>query len=130
MSTCFQMCVCMLVIVTRMFKPLLHNVIEYIIENGAFENIMEIGAFENIMENGAFARRTEQMLRFPSYFQTFQRANAPFSIIFSNVPFSIFSNILCTISLAISYVSHLFCAHLCAVSITFNCNDENRILGK
>ena len=38
--------------------------------------------------------------------------------------------ILCTISLAISYVSHLFCAHLCAVPINFNCNDENRILGK
>ena len=38
--------------------------------------------------------------------------------------------ILCTISLAISYVSHLFCAHLCAVRINFNCNDENRILGK
>ena len=38
--------------------------------------------------------------------------------------------ILCTISLAISYVLHLFCAHLCAVPINFNCNDENRILGK
>ena len=38
--------------------------------------------------------------------------------------------ILCTISLAISYVSHHFCAHLCAVSINFNCIDENRILGK
>ena len=38
--------------------------------------------------------------------------------------------ILCTTSLAISYVSHLFCAHLCAVPINFNCNDENRILGK
>ena len=38
--------------------------------------------------------------------------------------------ILCTISLAISNVSHLFCAHLCAVPINFNCNDENRILGK
>ena len=37
--------------------------------------------------------------------------------------------ILCTISLAISYVSHLFCAHLRAVPINFNCNDENRILG-
>ena len=32
--------------------------------------------------------------------------------------------ILSTISLAISYVSHLFCAHLCSVSINFNCNDE------
>ena len=39
-------------------------------------------------------------------------------------------NILCTISLAISNVSHLFCAHLCAVPISFNCNEENRILGK
>ena len=39
-------------------------------------------------------------------------------------------NILCTISLAISNVSHLFCAHLCAVPINVNCNDENRILGK
>ena len=39
-------------------------------------------------------------------------------------------HILCTISLAISYVSHLFCAHLCAVPINFYCNDENRILGK
>ena len=38
--------------------------------------------------------------------------------------------ILCTISLAISYVSHLFCAHLCVVPINFICNDENRILGK
>ena len=38
--------------------------------------------------------------------------------------------ILCTISFAISYVSHLFCVHLCAVPINFNCNDENRILGK
>ena len=38
--------------------------------------------------------------------------------------------ILCTISLAISYVSHLFCANFCSVSINFNCNDENRILGK
>ena len=38
--------------------------------------------------------------------------------------------ILCTISLAISYVSHVFCAHLCAVPINFHCNDENRILGK
>ena len=38
--------------------------------------------------------------------------------------------ILCTISLAISYVSHLFCAHLCVVPINFNYNDENRILGK
>ena len=38
--------------------------------------------------------------------------------------------ILCTISLAISYVSYLFCAHLRAVPINFNCNDENRILGK
>ena len=37
---------------------------------------------------------------------------------------------LCTISLAISYVTHLFCAHLCALPINFNCNDENRILGK
>ena len=34
------------------------------------------------------------------------------------------------ISLAISNVSHLFCAHLRAVPINFNCNDENRILGK
>ena len=40
------------------------------------------------------------------------------------------STILCTISLAISYVSHLFCAHLCAVPINFDCNDENRILGQ
>ena len=40
------------------------------------------------------------------------------------------NTILCTISLAISYVSHLFCAHLCAVPINFNSNDENRILGK
>ena len=39
-------------------------------------------------------------------------------------------NILCTISLAISYVSQFFYAHLCAVPINFNCNDENRILGK
>ena len=39
-------------------------------------------------------------------------------------------SILCTISLVISYVSHLFCAHLCAVPISFNCNDKNRILGK
>ena len=39
-------------------------------------------------------------------------------------------NILCTISLAISYVLHLLCVHLCAVLINFNCNDENRILGK
>ena len=38
--------------------------------------------------------------------------------------------ILCTISLAISYVSHLFCAHLYAVPINFDCIDENRILGK
>ena len=38
--------------------------------------------------------------------------------------------ILCTISLAISYASHLFCTHLCAVPINFNCNDENRILGE
>ena len=38
--------------------------------------------------------------------------------------------ILCTISLAISYVSHLFCAHLCAMPINCNCNEENRILGK
>ena len=37
--------------------------------------------------------------------------------------------ILCTISLAIFYVSHLFSAHLCAVPINFNCNDEDRILG-
>ena len=37
--------------------------------------------------------------------------------------------ILCTISLAISYVSHLLSAHLCAVPINFNCNDEDRILG-
>ena len=94
MSTCFQMCVCMLVIVTIIFEHLHHNVIEYIIENGAFENIMENGAFGNIMENGAFAQRTEHMLRFPSYFQTFPRANAPFFIIFTNVPFSIFSNTL------------------------------------
>ena len=39
-------------------------------------------------------------------------------------------NILCKISFAISYVSHLFCAHLCAVPTNFNCNDENRIEGK
>ena len=38
--------------------------------------------------------------------------------------------ILCTISLAISYVPHLFCAHLRAVPINFNCNDENGNLGK
>ena len=38
--------------------------------------------------------------------------------------------ILCTISLAILYVLHLFCAHLRAVPINFNCNDETRILGK
>ena len=38
--------------------------------------------------------------------------------------------ILCTISLAISYVTHLFSANLRAVPINFNCNDENRILGK
>ena len=38
--------------------------------------------------------------------------------------------ILCTISLAISYVSHRLCAHLRAVPINFNCNDENRVLGK
>ena len=38
--------------------------------------------------------------------------------------------ILCTISLAIYYVSDLFCAHLCAVLINFNCNGENRISGK
>ena len=36
-------------------------------------------------------------------------------------------HILCTISLAISYVPHLVCAHLCAVPTNFNCNDENRI---
>ena len=40
------------------------------------------------------------------------------------------SYILCTISLAISYVLHLFCAHLRALPINFNCNDENRILRK
>ena len=40
------------------------------------------------------------------------------------------ANILCPVSLAISYVSHLLCAHHCAVLIDFNCNDENRILGK
>ena len=39
-------------------------------------------------------------------------------------------SILCTISLAISYVSHLCCAHLCAVPTNFNCNDENRIIYK
>ena len=38
--------------------------------------------------------------------------------------------ILCTISLAISYVSRLFCAHLRAVPNNFNCNNENRVLGK
>ena len=32
-----------------------------------------------------------------------------------------FSNFLCFA---------FFCAHLCAVPINFNCNDENRILGK
>ena len=32
-----------------------------------------------------------------------------------------FSNFLCFAS---------FCAHLCAVPINFNCNDENRIYGK
>ena len=32
-----------------------------------------------------------------------------------------FSNFLCFASL---------CAHLCAISNNFNCNDENRILGK
>ena len=32
-----------------------------------------------------------------------------------------FSNVLCFTS---------FCAHLCAISNNFNCNDENRILGK
>ena len=37
--------------------------------------------------------------------------------------------IQCTISLAISYVSHLLSAHLCAVPINFNCNDKDRILG-
>ena len=30
-------------------------------------------------------------------------------------------------SLAISYVSHHFCAHLSAVLINFDCNDKNRI---
>ena len=38
--------------------------------------------------------------------------------------------ILCTISLALSNVSHPFWAHLCAISNNFNCNDENRISGK
>ena len=38
--------------------------------------------------------------------------------------------ILCTISLAISYDSNIFCAHLCAVLINLNCNEKNRILGK
>ena len=32
-----------------------------------------------------------------------------------------FGNFLCIAS---------FCAHFCAVPINFNCNDENRILGK
>ena len=32
-----------------------------------------------------------------------------------------FSNILCFAS---------FCAHLCAISNNFNCNDENSILGR
>ena len=41
-----------------------------------------------------------------------------------------FEYILCTISLAISYVLLLFCAHLCALLINFNCNDENWILVK
>ena len=34
-------------------------------------------------------------------------------------------NILCTISLAISYVLHLFSAHLCAMPINFNCNEQD-----
>ena len=38
--------------------------------------------------------------------------------------------ILCTISLAIFYVSHLFSAYLCPSTNNFNCNDENRILDK
>ena len=33
----------------------------------------------------------------------------------SSVTNLLYYTILCTISLAISYVSHLFCAHLCAV---------------
>ena len=40
------------------------------------------------------------------------------------------NTILCTISLAISYVSHPFCAYLYAVPINFICNDEKRIIGK
>ena len=32
----------------------------------------------------------------------------------------VYMYILCTISLAISYVSHLFCAHLCAMLININ----------
>ena len=41
-------------------------------------------------------------------------------------------NILCTISLAIFLCFASLCAHLCAISNNFNCNDndENRILGK
>ena len=46
------------------------------------------------------------------------------------VPSFLDESILCTIMLAISYVSHPFCAHLRAVPINFNFNDENRILGK
>ena len=53
-----------------------------------------------------------------------------FLFFFFSLKTSLEGYILCTISLAIFYVSHLFCAHLCAMPINFNCNDENMILGK
>ena len=53
-----------------------------------------------------------------------------FKIPFLNFKPSINKYILCTISLAISYVFASLCAHLRAISNNFNCYDENRILGK